>query len=435
MPINFNKPATTDLYATEFVPNIQDNFKALGKWLEGETMTNPVTGIKRYEPSSQLFQMWNGTAWVELPLVFAKRTGDTMTGPLTLSGDPTAALHAASKQYVDTRVLRSGDTMTGALGIVAGSASSPGLFISGNSNTGIYSPGTNILSAATNGSERLRVEANGRVIIRDVSGAECLRLEGGLVQEVSSSIAVPVYLQGSNTTQIAHHLRNTSSTGQAIYRAEANNAAVTAFFAATPSTGYIGTFTNHPLEVYTNSALRAAWSSGGVLTLHPPTSGPTLVVIGAGDVVANIARSAANVACYVGFETGGSLRGYIGINAGNNFEYAASTGGVHAFYNGAYTAVSSVAFSTTPTFDARLSNYFELGAMTANVTNVTISNPRIGQTITIRFVQDGTGGRTVTLPSSIKASGSVATGANKASLLCLTYTSAYQWEGAWVQIP
>jgi hypothetical protein len=27
--------------------------------------------------------------------------GDTMTGPLTLSGDPTEALHAATKQYVD----------------------------------------------------------------------------------------------------------------------------------------------------------------------------------------------------------------------------------------------------------------------------------------------------------------------------------------------
>ncbi|MGE5552818.1 MAG: hypothetical protein ACM3XZ_02705 [Betaproteobacteria bacterium] len=29
------------------------------------------------------------------------KAGDTMTGPLTLAGDPTAALHAATKQYVD----------------------------------------------------------------------------------------------------------------------------------------------------------------------------------------------------------------------------------------------------------------------------------------------------------------------------------------------
>ena len=47
------------------------------------------------------------------------KAGDTMTGPLTLSGAPTAALHAATKGYVDAvdnaKVNRAGDTMTGAL--------------------------------------------------------------------------------------------------------------------------------------------------------------------------------------------------------------------------------------------------------------------------------------------------------------------------------
>lgn len=31
------------------------------------------------------------------------KAGDTMSGPLTLSGDPTAAMHAATKQYLDAR--------------------------------------------------------------------------------------------------------------------------------------------------------------------------------------------------------------------------------------------------------------------------------------------------------------------------------------------
>lgn len=43
------------------------------------------------------------------------KAGDTMTGLLVLSGDPAAALGAATKQYVDTRVLKAGDTMTGLL--------------------------------------------------------------------------------------------------------------------------------------------------------------------------------------------------------------------------------------------------------------------------------------------------------------------------------
>ena len=44
-----------------------------------------------------------------------------MTGLLTLSGNPTVGLHAATKQYVDAdsalKVNKSGDTMTGALSV------------------------------------------------------------------------------------------------------------------------------------------------------------------------------------------------------------------------------------------------------------------------------------------------------------------------------
>ena len=47
------------------------------------------------------------------------KSGDTMGGPLTLPGAPTAANHAATKAYVDsgdaTRVAKAGDTMTGFL--------------------------------------------------------------------------------------------------------------------------------------------------------------------------------------------------------------------------------------------------------------------------------------------------------------------------------
>ena len=49
--------------------------------------------------------------------------GGTLTGFVTLHADPTAALHAASKQYVDgignARVTKSGDTMTGFLTLSA----------------------------------------------------------------------------------------------------------------------------------------------------------------------------------------------------------------------------------------------------------------------------------------------------------------------------
>ena len=41
------------------------------------------------------------------------KAGGTMTGYLTLNGDPTSALHAASKQYADTFLNKAGGTMTG----------------------------------------------------------------------------------------------------------------------------------------------------------------------------------------------------------------------------------------------------------------------------------------------------------------------------------
>ncbi len=46
------------------------------------------------------------------------KVGGTLSGPLTLAADPAASLQAATKQYVDTRVSRTGDTLTGPLVLV-----------------------------------------------------------------------------------------------------------------------------------------------------------------------------------------------------------------------------------------------------------------------------------------------------------------------------
>ena len=83
-----------------------------------------------------VFKIWDGSAW-----------------------------RSESGTFVDT----SGDTMTGALGIIAGSASTPGLFFSGDTNTGIYSPGADQVAISTSGAQRLVVDASGRVGI-GVSG-------------------------------------------------------------------------------------------------------------------------------------------------------------------------------------------------------------------------------------------------------------------------
>ncbi|MFL9669752.1 phage tail fiber protein [Variovorax sp. AB1(2024)] len=101
----------------------------------------------------------------------------------------------------------------------------------------------------------------------------------------------------------------------------------------------------------------------------------------------------------------------------------------------ALTQPVTVTYGTTTTINSALSNVFRV-ALTGNITTLTISNATDGQTISIRFAQDATGGRTVAIPSSVKAAGAIETGANRVSVLTLTYVSAAsRWEGGWNVVP
>jgi len=93
--------------------------------------------------------------------------------------------------------------------------------------------------------------------------------------------------------------------------------------------------------------------------------------------------------------------------------------------------VQLVTFSATPTFYADAADFFRI-VMTANITGVTISNGRLGQTVCILWQQDGTGGRTVTgFAASIELTGGAITptaGANKATMQCFRYDGVSYWE-------
>ena len=123
-----------------------------------------------------------------------------------------------------------GDTMTGALGIIAGSASTPGLFFSGDANSGLYSPGADQVAISTNGTGRLFVDASGNV---------------GLA--TSSPISVGVTGMPAVTLASA-----TSGRSGALYWADTglNNKASSYWFG---SVFNFGTETNHPV-VFTQNA-------------------------------------------------------------------------------------------------------------------------------------------------------------------------------------
>ena len=83
---------------------------------------NPVLsdGELGFERDTKVMKMGDGvTPWNDLVMPYLTAGGGTMTGPLSLVA-PTQNAHAARKQDVDAKVSKTGDTMTGALTLNAG---------------------------------------------------------------------------------------------------------------------------------------------------------------------------------------------------------------------------------------------------------------------------------------------------------------------------
>lgn len=85
--IDFLKPATSDAYATAFVPNIQLNQNALAMWLDSTYITyaNTPNFAKRYNSSTGLFEQYNSGSWSALVVNYVLKGGDTMSGQLTMA--------------------------------------------------------------------------------------------------------------------------------------------------------------------------------------------------------------------------------------------------------------------------------------------------------------------------------------------------------------
>ena len=90
-------------------------------------------------------------------------------------------------------------------------------------------------------------------------------------------------------------------------------------------------------------------------------------------------------------------------------QYLGADGACHSAGGGGGTGnvaeVVSVTFSATPTFtcgsnSAGTISTFTVGALTGNITSSTLASCTTGQTLNFVFVQDGTGGRTVVMPTN-----------------------------------
>jgi hypothetical protein len=79
------------------------------------------------------------------------------------------------------------------------------------------------------------------------------------------------------------------------------------------------------------------------------------------------------------------------------------------------TGIRAVTYATSMTLDCSLADGFEV-LLTGNVTALNIVNAVLGQSVTLVFVQDGVGGRTVAFPTNVKNPGTPSTVAGETSV-------------------
>lgn len=130
---------------------------------------------------------------------------------------------------------KAGGVMTGALGVTAGTVSAPGVYISGDSNTGLWSPTGDTLCLSTGGTERARLDSSGNLGIGR-----------------TATYQLDVFRSGTTSTTVA-----------------AANATITAALYASGTDGAaIGALTNHPLLFVANNAEVGRVTASGQFSLN-----------------------------------------------------------------------------------------------------------------------------------------------------------------------
>ena len=235
----------------------------------GEQWLDTTSGV-------YVLKVWDGSAWRSESGTFVDVSGDTMTGALTMAnqqavrfsettanGSNYIALQAdaalASNKTItlpDTTgtVVTTGDTgtvtstmiandtilnadvnasaaiagtkvspdfgsqtivTTGIFSSAAGTAAAPSIAFTGDTNTGIYSPGADQLAVATNGTGRLFVDANGYLFFKKTTTG--IGSDGLEIQDTGGGARVFITQPGNGVEALSINMRHGAGTQYAQY--------------------------------------------------------------------------------------------------------------------------------------------------------------------------------------------------------------------------
>ncbi|MFA6066703.1 MAG: hypothetical protein WC707_05990 [Candidatus Babeliaceae bacterium] len=135
------------------------------------------------------------------------------------AGTITATLVGAAS----LNVLKSGDTMTGALTLPAGTAASPALKFSGSINTGLSSPTVDALSFDVNGTEALNIASSGNITVNNFTGTAGVVHNSALGVLTSSLIVNSDITPGTISNASLATISSTDTPGNIVVRDLAGN--------------------------------------------------------------------------------------------------------------------------------------------------------------------------------------------------------------------